>query len=114
MTAKEILERLREEEPETLLADGFEAAFAGTVQVFGKPTLALYDREKCIEILMVRDGMTFDQAVEFFDFNVAGAFMGEHTPAFAVLAKPEKPGEVRGSAKAQAGITTRIIRKEKP
>lgn len=44
-----------------------------------------YDRDKCIEILMLRDHMSYETAVEFFEFNTIGAWMGENTPAFATL-----------------------------
>ena len=29
---------------------------------------------------MTRDGMTEEEAQEYFDFNVEGAYMGEKTP----------------------------------
>ena len=67
------------------LADGFEGAFIGIAQRFGMEPVALYDREKCIRILMERDGMTWEGAEEFFSFNVEGAWVGEKTPAFATL-----------------------------
>ena len=73
-------------EHEALLADGFEAALIGHVQQGPTTLVALYDRAKCIEILMARDGMSEDEADEFFDFNVTGAWMGDKTPAFATLA----------------------------
>ncbi len=41
----------------------------------------LYDRSKCIEILM-RDGCTYEEAVEYFEFNVSGAWVGDRTPGF--------------------------------
>lgn len=82
MTTKEVLDELRGMNPEILLADGFEDALVGTVQVFSK-TVALYDREKCIKILMGRDGMERDEAEEYFEFNVTGSYVGEYTPAFA-------------------------------
>ena len=69
-------------EEELLLADGFEAALIGTGERCGQPTIAVYDREKCIELLMTRDGMTDEEAVEFFEFNVVGAWVGEQTPIF--------------------------------
>ena len=77
----DIKERLAEESPDTLLADGFDAALVGTVRQFTK-TLALYDYDKCVEVLMYRDGMLHEEAVEFMEFNVVGAWMGEHTPVF--------------------------------
>lgn len=87
MNTKEILEELRERNPEILLADGFEEAIIGTVQVFSKE-VALYDRAKCLKILQKRDGMSEEDAVEYFDFNVTGAYVGEMTPAFATLMRP--------------------------
>lgn len=71
--------------PEALTADGFESAFIGMVQQFTHPPLALYDRDKCLAILMRRDGMSAEDAEEFFSFNTEGAWMGEQTPMFAVL-----------------------------
>ncbi len=72
-------------DPDMLLADGFEAALVGIVERFGQPCLALYDREKCIAILMERDGMSYEDAIEGFEFNTLGAWVGEHTPAFATF-----------------------------
>jgi hypothetical protein len=83
--ATEIKECLAEESPDTLLADGFDAALIGTVRQFTK-TLALYDYDKCVEVLMHRDGLLYDEAVEHMEFNVVGAWMGEHTPVFSKTA----------------------------
>mgnify|MGYP001460319539 FL=1 len=68
-------------EDNILLADGFDAALIGTGERCGQPTLAVYDREKCIEILQGQ-GMSYDEAQEYFDFNVVGAWVGEQTPIF--------------------------------
>ena len=64
-----------------LLADGFEAALVGFGYQFNYP-IAVYNRDKCIEILMDRDVMIDIDAIEFFDFNVAGAWVGKSTPVF--------------------------------
>ena len=68
-------------EDNILLADGFDAALIGTGERCGQPTLAVYDREKCIEVLQGQ-GMSYDAAQEYFDFNVVGAWVGEQTPIF--------------------------------
>jgi len=68
--------------PDALFADGFNDALMGYIQIFTK-VLPVYDRAKCIRILM-KDGMNRDEAEEYFDFNVTGAWMGEGTPAFFV------------------------------
>lgn len=67
---------------EALTADGFDDAIIGIGELCGHPSLVAYDRDKCIQVLMDRDGMDYEEAVEFFDFNVAGAWMGENTPIF--------------------------------
>jgi hypothetical protein len=36
----------------------------------------------CEKILIERDGMTDEEAMEYFDFNVQGAWVGESTPVF--------------------------------
>lgn len=81
----ELRELLAEANEEMLFADGFDAALLGSVEVIGQHTRALYDRQKCIQILMDRDGMTEEDADEFFDFNVIGSYVGPSTPAFATL-----------------------------
>lgn len=66
---------------ETLHADGFEDAFIGYGVRF-KSMVAVYDGTKRIDILVERDGMTHEEAVEFMDFNVTGAYVGDYTPIF--------------------------------
>ena len=53
-------------EDELLLADGFDDALIGTGERCGQPTIAVYDREKCIEILQGQ-GMSYDEAHDYFD-----------------------------------------------
>ena len=59
-----------------LLADGFDECLIGLGRRCGKPDIAVYDEEKCIDLLMKRDGMTHDEATEFFEFNVVGSWGG--------------------------------------
>lgn len=64
-----------------LLADGFEDALIGYGFRFNHP-VAIYDYDKCLEVLVIRDKMTEEEAIEFFDFNVIGAYVGESTPVY--------------------------------
>ena len=81
MNIEEKKEYIAQYNHEALLADGFEDALIGVGQQFNK-TLAVYDRQKCIEILIDRDGMSEEEAVEYFEFNVTNAWVGENTPIF--------------------------------
>lgn len=70
-----------------LVADGFEEALIGFGTRFVSP-IAVYDLAKCINILVERDGMSDDEAIEYMDYNVLGAYMGESTPVFLDLDIP--------------------------
>ena len=66
-----------------LKMDGFDDALIGRADVWVGNTIVdrlVYSGEKVIEVLMDRDGMTEEEAYEFMDFNIAGAYMGPHTP----------------------------------
>jgi hypothetical protein len=82
-TFSEKKEALAELDENILLADGFDGALIGYVEIFNK-TVALYDKDKCLKILM-QSGMSYDEAVEYFEYNVTGAYVGEYTPAFATI-----------------------------
>lgn len=77
----ELTEQLAEENPEALLADGFEDALIGITANHHHPVVAVYDLDKCVEIL-ITGGMTADEAEEYLSFNTLGAYVGEHGPLF--------------------------------
>ena len=84
-TREAITEWLRDRDgDEILLADGFEEAFIGFVMRAGQPTAACYDAGQMRNVLMFRDGMTADEADEYLEFNVFGAYVGERTPVYLV------------------------------
>jgi hypothetical protein len=72
-----LLDKILENFPdETFLkADGFDEAVIGYDMSFR----LVYSTTKCIEIL-IEEGMTEEEALEHFDYNVAGSYMGEKTP----------------------------------
>jgi len=62
---------------ELVFADGFDDAIIG---VCSQTFRVVYSVERCIEILM-SDGTTrYDEAMDYFTFNVSGAYIGEQTP----------------------------------
>jgi hypothetical protein len=83
-----IEENYPDETENILLADGFEKAFMGVVEVKGQKPRACYDVTKCIDSLRA-DGMELCDAMEYFDFNVRDAYVGEYTPAFMFAFDPE-------------------------
>ena len=77
----DILETFGEEAEGIMFADDFDLAIVGVGRTFGGLLCAVYDADKIIEILM-KDGMDCEDAHEYFDYNVAGAYVGEQTPIF--------------------------------
>jgi len=63
-----------------LKADGLNEAIIGVGSRCGQKDLIVYNVDKVIEILMKRDGMTEEEAFEFFEFNIQGGWHGEETP----------------------------------
>jgi len=80
MNRREICDWLEETYPdeEFLLADGLEEAFVGVDDATKK---TMYDSRICLDIY-VKDGMSYEEALEYFEFNVVGAYLGEKTPIF--------------------------------
>lgn len=76
------IEDLAEINPDALLADGLEAAFMGYTLNHHHATVAVYDYDKCIDILVERDGMDAEGADEYLQFNTLGAYVGENGPLF--------------------------------
>ena len=64
-----------------ILYDGFENAFMGLASKYHSAS-AVYDYDKCLDILLNRDGMSPEQADEYMQFNVVGAWLGDATPIF--------------------------------
>ena len=79
MTREEIHEMCEDYGDEgVIILDGFESAFIGIVENGQGIPRACYDRSKVIAHLAT--AMSDEEALEYFDFNVAGAWVGEETP----------------------------------
>ena len=64
-----------------LTADGFDDAIVGICHSFGKEPTVCYDQRKILDTL-VSQGMSEEEAQEYFDYNIIGAYVGERTPCF--------------------------------
>jgi len=78
------IEKISEINPEALLADGFEEAILGMCLQFAQEPVVAYDYEKCINVWIKRDGMRREEAIEYMDYNVIGAYMGIYSPVFII------------------------------
>jgi hypothetical protein len=70
---------IQEEYPDLLTLDGFDEAIIGVVERIDL-LVVCYDKRKILKILS-RD-MSEMQALEYYEFNILGAYMGESTPVY--------------------------------
>ena len=78
MTPEEIKELA---DPEAIQWNNFDDALVGV----DRDGRLVYDIDKMITVLVSRDGMSNDEAIEYLDFNVFGAYVGELTPVHVHL-----------------------------
>ena len=73
------------EDEEIIVYPDLIDASIGLSWQFSTGPLATYDRDKVIQIFIDRDEMTYDDAVEYFEVNTMGLWVGERTPVFVTL-----------------------------
>jgi hypothetical protein len=66
---------------ETLFADGFDMAIIGITEV-NEGYKVCYDIGRILELLVIEHDMTEEEAIEYYDFNIGGAYVGPLTPIF--------------------------------
>lgn len=80
---------------ELIFYDGFDDCIVGVTVRFGMEPSVCYDYHACILSLARRgresadDELDLDAAEEFFDFNVIGGWVGDHTPTFLVAVEED-------------------------
>ena len=79
MFSKEETWQLLEDE-ECLVADGFDRAVIGIT--FGSEAKTVYSVRKIIDVLVNEEDMSVEDAIEHFEYNIAGSYMGEKTPIY--------------------------------
>jgi hypothetical protein len=95
-------EEFAEENPTVYVLDEFKAAMVGYGERINLGPVIIYDRDMIIDMLMkemvvekedlyedqTEEDKKYEMAIEYFDFNIIGAWVGEYTPIF--LTKFEK------------------------
>jgi hypothetical protein len=91
------INEIKEINPEAIILDGFNEAIIGLGERINLGPVVAYDVQKIIEILakdmevhedeLLEDGQSIEDlkismALEYFEYNILGAWMGEFTPVF--------------------------------
>ena len=78
-------EEIVEVNPEALLMPKeFDKAIIGYVERIGLEPVAIYNTNMIIDIY-IEQGMTEEEAIEYFWYNTFGSYAGEYTPMFATV-----------------------------
>ncbi len=78
---QDIREKISDQFGEDLMVlDGYDDCIIGVCERFGMDDVVLYDKEKIIQKLM--KDMGNEDAMEYFEYNIIGFFVGAKTPAF--------------------------------
>jgi hypothetical protein len=78
---KAIEDFARDQELDLLFLDQHDNAIIGIARQFNTYSVA-YSKKLVIDNLCLSGDMERDEALEFFEFNIVGAYVGEHTPTF--------------------------------
>ena len=65
-----------------ILPKHFDSAIIGIAERCGLGPIIAYDTDLVIEAIMAHDGVTHEEAIEWYDYNIVGAYDGETTPIF--------------------------------
>ena len=71
------------QESGSLIITGYGDALMGYAEQFNGELVAVYDIDKCISI--TAEDMPYADAIDYFYFNIHGAYMGEKGPLFVRL-----------------------------
>ena len=102
MDIEEMLEERYPAGLSPIKADGFDDCIIGVTTNRNSLDVLCYSSQKIVTKLMTRDGMNYDEAVEFFEYNIQGAYVGPRTPIYIHELSEEGPLTV---AKAPSATT---------
>jgi hypothetical protein len=100
MTEKQVCDMVGDYPDELLLADGFNDCIVGMCECIGRENVVAYSTAAIINKLMSVEGgsLTYEDAREHFNFNIAGSYIGELTPVFITTPHDYEEVELVGQA----------------
>tara|TARA_R100000306_G_scaffold38390_2_gene38307 strand:- start:22 stop:303 length:282 start_codon:yes stop_codon:yes gene_type:complete len=69
---------------DALVMDGYDDCVIGILERFGMEPIVLYDKGKVIQQLMDEGCGSYEEALEYYEFNQLGGWHGDKTPGFLI------------------------------
>ena len=76
-----MIDYISEVYPDLVVVDGFDDCIIGVMNSINETEKVAYSTQKMLDKLVSR-GMDHTEALEFYEYNIAGSYVGEHTPVF--------------------------------
>ena len=70
---------------EPVVMSGYDDCIVGCLERFGMEPIVIYDKEKVIQQLMDEGCDSYEEALEYYEFNQLGGWHGDKTPGFLIL-----------------------------
>jgi len=74
-----IEQEMIDNESKALFLDGFDEALIGCGSQYSKQLLVVYSASKIIKCL-IQQGMTEEDALDYYNYNISCAWVGDGTP----------------------------------
>jgi hypothetical protein len=81
LSSEQILSWIDETFELVVYPQGFADCIVGVAEKYGGPPVAVLDIEKMLTKLE-EQGLTHEEAIEYFEHNIFKAFVGEQTPVY--------------------------------
>ncbi len=89
-----IREMLSEIDPNMIIFDGLDESIIGWAYDWHSQNyVVVYDYNKMVRKMMDQNRWTYEDARDYVDFNIVGAYLGEQTPIVMYELKPRKKSE---------------------
>jgi len=76
------IEEMKEFAEGAIILDGLDEAIMGIAEEFGNGYRIVYSKSKIFSILMNRDGMTEEETIEFYEYNILGLYASPQNAIF--------------------------------
>ena len=63
-------------------ADGFDNSILGVTKLEDGTDVLVYDKRRCIQILMFTLGLDYNESIGFFEFNIRLPDLGKSSPLY--------------------------------
>ena len=67
--------------PEAMVMDGYDDCILGVIERMGMDPIVCYDKQMVLMKLQC-EGMSDEEAIEWYEYNMVGAWVGDTTPCF--------------------------------